>query len=1036
MNVTSCLRTFAAVTSLALLVHVTFATVADSAEPPLSEYLTSPQISVPEGFTVELAAGPPLVAHPTFATFDDRGRLFVSENAGQNLSSAELEKQLPNSVRLLEDTDGDGRFDKSTVFADKMTFPMGGAWHDGALYVASPPNIWRLKDTDGDGAADKRDILVGKFGDTGNAASIHGCISGPDGRLYWCDGYHGHEFKDAAGNLISKREGSYIFSCRADGSDVRIHCGGGMDNPVEVDFTDEGEMLGTVNILYTGPRVDCLVHWLYGGAYPHRERVLSEIKVTGELLGPVHKFGHVAVSGTQRYRSGEFNPNWRDNFFATFFNSGKVVRVELERSGSTFRATQREFLSCASRDFHPTDIAEDADGSLLVVDTGGWFYIGCPTSQHPKPDVLGAIYRVRRNGAITHDDPRGLKLAWAKQTDQQLVSLLDDERFVVRERAIVECAKRGESIVPTLETTVQKGDMRASHNAVWALTRIISASARAAIRLALNSRHSTVRLAACHSLATYPDSAALGRLVELLQQEDPPVRRAAATAIGRIADAKSVPALLAALSRQIDREEEHGLVYALIEINDPAATRGGLIAKSAKTRRGALIALDQMNVGGLTADDVVPLADADDLTLQRAAADVFSRHADWSSRAADMIARLLSRPESVAANATVIRKFITKFLADLSVGELVGRALREVQTPPATRDLLLGSIADGQAVPLHENWIEPLHRLLVADDSRTVETTLAALAAIKTDRFRERLEQIGGDKKQSPLLRVTALQVASGQRGKLTDAALNLLIELLAASGQGDSLRAAQKIGSAELSKPQLIRLAPQLDQAGSSLLHELLRPFGRSTDLEVSRAFLAAMENASGLTSLSPHEFSDVILRYPPELLPAANSLLDRVRDAEQQKLARVDKLLPLLKQGDATRGRELFFAEKSNCGICHRVADKGGKIGPDLTTIGANRAGRDLLESIVLPSATIVRDYEPYTIATTDGRVLSGLIARETRETLYLQQPTGDPVAVQRSDIESMTASTVSIMPNGLEQAFTEQQLADVIAYLQSLK
>jgi hypothetical protein len=74
------------------------------------------------------------------------------------------------------------------VFADKMTFPMGGAWHDGALYVASPPNIWRLEDTNGDGVADRRDILVGKFGYTGNAASIHGCISGLDGRLCWCDG--------------------------------------------------------------------------------------------------------------------------------------------------------------------------------------------------------------------------------------------------------------------------------------------------------------------------------------------------------------------------------------------------------------------------------------------------------------------------------------------------------------------------------------------------------------------------------------------------------------------------------------------------------------------------------------------------------------------------------------------------------------------------------------------------------------------------------------------------------------------------------
>ncbi|MBT3891631.1 MAG: dehydrogenase, partial [Planctomycetaceae bacterium] len=278
------------------------------------------QIDVPEGFSIELVAGPPLVEHPTFATFDDHGKLYVCNNAGVNLSADDLEAQLPNSINLLEDTDGDGKFDKSTVFADKMTFPMGGVWHEGSLYVASPPNIWRLTDTTGDGIADKRDIIVDRFGFSGNGASIHGCFLGPDCRLYWCDGYHGHEFKDKDGNVTTSRKGSYIFSSTIAGTDVRRHSGGGMDNPVEVDFTPAGEVLGTVNIFYTRPRADCLVHWLHGGAYPHREQVLAELQTTGPVLGPVHQFGHVAISGTLRYRSGALNHQWRDNMFATFFN--------------------------------------------------------------------------------------------------------------------------------------------------------------------------------------------------------------------------------------------------------------------------------------------------------------------------------------------------------------------------------------------------------------------------------------------------------------------------------------------------------------------------------------------------------------------------------------------------------------------------------------------------------------------------------------------------------------------------------------------
>ena len=425
----------------------------------LSGFRAAP-VEVPEGFSVELAAGPPLVTHPTMAAFDDRGRLYVCNNAGVNLSNEDLEEQLPNSIRQLVDEDGDGIFDSYRVFADKMTFPMGGVWHDGSLYVASPPNIWRLTDTDDDGVADRREAIVSRFGYNGNAASIHGCFFGPDGRLYWTDGYHGHEFKDQQGKVTSQREGSYLFSCRPDGSDKRIHCGGGMDNPVEIDFTDSGDMLGTVNILYTRPRVDCLVHWLHGGAYPHRERVLNELKVSGPLLKPSHRFGHVAVSGMTRYRSGLLESSWTDDLFVTFFNSGKVVRLKTETMGSTYEFTQHEFLSSVSREFHPTDVLEDADGSLLVVDTGGWFYRGCPTSQFAKPEMLGGIYRIRRDGKMGHADPRGLLIDWDTLTPEDLLALFADARHAVREKAVNKAVLRGAEMISVLNSAIETGDRR------------------------------------------------------------------------------------------------------------------------------------------------------------------------------------------------------------------------------------------------------------------------------------------------------------------------------------------------------------------------------------------------------------------------------------------------------------------------------------------------------------------------------------------------------------------------------------------------
>ena len=293
------------------------------------------------------------------------------------------------------------------------------------------------------------------------------------------------------------------------------------------------------------------------------------------------------------------------------------------------------------------------------------------------------------------------------------------------------------------------------------------------------------------------------------------------------------------------------------------------------------------------------------------------------------------------------------------------------------------------------------------------------------------------DESKPKLLRVAALEAASGNDARLGEPAFALLTELLAGDATAaESARAAQLLGQASLTPQQLVELAPHLSLAGPIPLRDLIRPFGRDRRLEVATAFLDSMEKARSVLSLPVPEFSDIVKRYPPELRDRANALLDRIEAEEARQVAQVDRLLPLLKTGDSANGRKVFFGKKSKCASCHRVGSEGGKIGPDLTTIGANRAPADLLESIVLPSATIVREYDPYSVVTTKGRVISGLIVRDTTEAVHVQPATGEPVVVPRSEIESVNPATVSIMPKGLEQALTEKELADVVAFLKSLK
>ncbi len=360
--------------------------------------LPLPKHDLPDGSTLEVAAASPLVTHPIMGCLDDRGRLFVGDAVGVNWNKAQLEANPPNRVLMLEDTDKDGSFDKSTVFADKMTFPQGACWLNGSLYVGSPPGIWKLTDTDNDGVADQREMIVGGFDYTGNAADIHGPFLHPNGRLYWCHGRKGHKVAQKDGTLVDESLACGIWSCKPDGSDVAWHSLGCGDNPVEVDFTRDGDIIGVQNLYYSQPRGDTIIHWLYGGIYERSDQLkaIAHLPRTLETMPVMYNFGHVAVSGCCFWKNYSTKNQGAQQFMVTHFNTQRLVRMELTPSGSTYKAVENEFLKLHNPDIHLTDVMEDPrDGSLLLIDTGGWFRIGCPSSLMAKSDLLGAVYRIK-----------------------------------------------------------------------------------------------------------------------------------------------------------------------------------------------------------------------------------------------------------------------------------------------------------------------------------------------------------------------------------------------------------------------------------------------------------------------------------------------------------------------------------------------------------------------------------------------------------------------------------------------------------------
>jgi len=999
-------------------------------------------ITVPDGYEVEMVAGPPLVEHPTMAGFDERGRLFVADNAGVNFPAAELLEKLPNCVRMLEDTDGDGRFDKSTVFADKMTFPMGALAHRGSVFVASPPYIWKLTDTDGDGRADRRENIVGSFGFIGNAADIHGCFLGPEGRIYWCDGRHGHNFVDADGKSLSKGLAARVFSCRPDGSDIEVFCGGGMDNPVEVAFTEAGDMIGTMTFYNPDEqRHDALMHFVYGGVYPRKHACTAEFKRTGELMPALSLFDTVAPSGLTRYRGTELGDDYRDNIFSVQFNTHKVMRHELARAGGTFTSKDSAFLSSTNIDFHPTDVLEDADGSLLVIDTGGWFRIGCPTSQTAKPEIGGAIYRVRKKGAKSIDDPRGLKLAWSEATPQSLIAWLDDPRPAVRDRAIEELGARQGQAFSAIAGIISnhEGTPRQRRNAVWALARM-ETNGDLAFADALRDKDASVRQAAAICLGSRKSASAVAGLCEALADEAPQVRREVATALARLGK-KVGPAAPTAILEQLaqanDRFLEHALIYALIRIDDPASTRIGLQHKNPEVRRAALIALDQMDSGALKQDEVAALLDTGNASLAQAALDVITRRPGWAGEIVDRLSTWLQAKELPEGRASALRGALLAFAADVKVQSLVAETLSNDKVTPAARRLLLEVVAQADLRELPSTWQAATRARLTATDREELRQAVATIGKRGVADADEALSRIAGDEARDDDVRVLAAAAITRRGGALDDAGFDVLaIQFLRDDSPQLRLTAAGALGLARLSQTQLPKVIAVVAEASPLELTAILPAFADLKDENLGVQLVDSLSHSPGLESQSPIQLARLFESMPAKTQQAAAPLIDRLKAARAKQTEQLQSLVARLDGGDATIGRAVFFGRKASCSACHRVGSEGAKIGPDLSKIGEIRAARDLAESILLPSASIARGYESFSVSTTAGQVHTGLIARETPTAVYLLTADRNELRVDRADVEQLQPSRTSIMPEGLDRVLSPEELRDLIAYLRTLK
>lgn len=1026
--------------------------------------LNGQKFTLPEGFTIEVAAGTHLVERPISVDFDERGRLYVTESSGTNDKSEIQLANRPHRILRLEDTDGDGVYDHRTVFADQLMFPEGALWHQGALYVSAPPSIWKLSDTDDDGVADQREEwhAGGTLG--GCANDLHGPFLGPDGWIYWCKGAWAEQTIERPGRPPFVTKAAHVFRKRVDGTGQEAVMTGGMDNPVDVAFTAGGERIITSTFVQHpgGGLRDGLLHTVYGGVYGKDHAPIESAPRTGDLMPILVHLGAAAPCGLIRYESNVFGEDHRDNLFACLFNMHKITRHELTPEGGSFAVKTSDFLVSDSLDFHPTDVQEDADGSLLVIDTGGWYKLCCPTSQLWKPDVLGAIYRIRRTGAPVIPDPRGRRIPFTNLKDgAALARFLADRRPAVQARATAALVNLGEPAVPALHAQLLDSNPRVRLRSVRALSAMAeklastssAESALAALRLAAEDSDEVVRQAAGHALSLARDPGALDALRSLLKSPSPSNRRVAAEALGRLAAREAIPALLeAAAAPPADRFVEHSVTYALLEIAAPRELQEWLSQDPELTRlepravRAALLALEQMSEGGLTVAPILQLLRRDDPVSRETALWIARRHPEWGADMAAQLGEMLQQVrdlEDEPARAR-LRTLLVGLSRSPQVQQLLGELAVAETTPPLGRSVIFEAMRDSGLKPLPETWVRSLVSSLAHDDNQLRDETLQALRsqAIPPEQAASVTEALLSLARQANVpasLRRQALAAAPGGPGPLDADLLTLVTEPLTGDAPvPDRLEAIEILQRTPLTIEQRKDLTRLLSDLGPLEVDRLLGIFRDQTDSELGRAVIESLQVSAALSNLRLDAVRSTFGKFPEEIQGASQSLLDQINaesGRQREKLAALlERLRPLT--GDVRRGQAVFHSNKAACSTCHAMGYLGGVVGPDLSRIGGVRSEQDLLESILFPSLSFVRSYEPVIVATRDGKTVSGNIRSEGPTGVVLTTGPRQEVRIDREEIEEVRPGNVSVMPSGLDQQLSDQDLADLLSFLKGAK
>jgi putative heme-binding domain-containing protein len=459
-------------------------------------------------------------------------------------------------------------------------------------------------------------------------------------------------------------------------------------------------------------------------------------------------------------------------------------------------------------------------------------------------------------------------------------------------------------------------------------------------------------------------------------------------------------------------------------------------------RRAALTALDQMEGGKLDAATVAGELTATEARLKETASWIAGRHPDWGGALAGFLRDRLAAQELSPAEQEELTGQLARLARSPAVQELLAERLSDTAAARAVRQTVLRAMAQSGLKEAPAAWTAAWTRVLASDDDDLIREAVATVRAVpvlknQAEELRAALLRTASNAKAPVSLRLGALAAVPGGLSKVEEPLFTFLRAQLGTE-QPVAIRglAADVLARAKLNAAQLVALTESLKTAGPMEVDRLLEAFTQSTDENVGRSLIAALQGSAVRSSLRVETLKPRLAKFGAPVQKLAGELYAALDADTAKQRAKLEELLAAMKDGDVRRGQAVFQSSKAACASCHAIGYLGGKVGPDLTRIGQIRTERDLLESIVFPSASIVRSYEPVLVTTRNGKLYNGLVRKDTPDEVVLVTGADQEVRIARNDIEDMQPSKVSIMPAGLDQQLTVRELADLVAFLKACR